>query len=552
MTAMFCYQCEQTAQGKGCTLGGVCGKTPQTAVMQDLLRALTVGISQYAHRARLLGKTSDEIDRLTYEFLFTTITNVNFDFEKINTMCDLAEKTMTHAAELYAAACAENCVQPEKMMGACELILPKSIDERMEMAFAWSPFHRIETLGADVAGLYELIIDGIKGVSAYAHHAAVLGYHDDEIAAYIHRAFSTLAELPSDTQVLLELALECGHINIRTMALLDQANTSKFGHPEPTQVRVTPKQGKCILVSGHDLKDLAAVLEATEGKGINVYTHGEMLPCNAYPQLKKYAHLVGHYGTAWQNQHQEFAAFPGAILMTTNCIQKPLPSYMDRIFTTGLVEFPDVKHLEYNHFKPLIDSALSQKGFEKDELPEKFIPIGFAHHAVMKVAPTVIEAVKSGAIKHFFLIGGCDGAKVGRNYYTEFAEKVPKNCVILTLACGKFRFNRLNFGNIGGIPRILDCGQCNDAYSAVLIATALAEAFKCQVNELPLSFIISWYEQKATAVLLSLLALGVQGIKLGPSLPAFLTPPVLEILVKTFNISPISTVDEDLKACLEK
>lgn len=551
MTKMFCYQCEQTANGTGCTQMGVCGKNPEVAAMQDLVRALVIGLSQYAHRARSLGKYCERLDFSTYEGLFATITNVNFDVNTLNTLCDRLAMEMSRAATLYTAACAENNLTPESLTCAAEIILPKTLEERLELAKAWSPEHRIEKFGPDIAGLYELIIDGIKGVGAYAYHAAELNVHDDAVAGYIHRALSTLAEGVTDPNVLLQLALDCGEINITVMALLDKANTSHYGHPEPTQVFLTPKRGKCILVSGHDLKILHELLKATDGMDINIYTHGEMLPANAYPELKKFKHLAGHYGTAWQNQRREFEQFPGPILMTTNCIQAPQKTYIDRIFTAGPVSFPGLKHLPEMQFKPLIDSAQACMGF-LESVPEKTIMIGFAHNTVASVADVVLEAIKQGKIRHFFLIAGCDGAKPGRNYYTEFAEKVPKDAVILTLACGKFRFNTLDFGAIDGIPRLLDCGQCNDAYSAVQIATMLAGALNCTVNDLPLSFIISWYEQKATAVLLSLLYLGIQGIKLGPSLPAFLTPPLLNILVEKFKIAPIRTADEDLAECLAK
>lgn len=347
---------------------------------------------------------------------------------------------------------------------------------------------------------------------------------------------------------LLAQALKTGEINFKVMELLDRANTSTYGHPEPTKVRITPVKGKAILVSGHDLRDLEELLKQTEGKGINVYTHGEMLPCNAYPALKKYAHLVGNYGGAWQDQQKEFKEFPGSILMTTNCIQNP-KDYSGRIFTTGLVAWPNVKHVHRSDFSAVIESALAQEGFVEDG-EEKFITIGFGRKSVLSVAPTVVNAVKAGQIKHFFLIGGCDGAKSGRNYYTEFAQKVPQDCIVLTLACGKYRFNKLEFGDIGGIPRLLDVGQCNDAYSAIKIALALADAFETDVNSLPLSMILSWYEQKAVAILLTLLYLGIKNIRLGPSLPAFISPNVLNILVEKYNIKPISTPDEDLKAIL--
>ena len=407
----------------------------------------------------------------------------------------------------------------------------------------------IDKLGATTAGLQELIVYGLKGAAAYVDHAAILGKEDDELYAAFHEMLDYLTQGPTDTNDLLAKALKTGEINLKAMELLDAANTETYGHPEPTQVRVTPVKGKCILVSGHDLKDLEELLKQTEGKGINVYTHGEMLPCCAYPGLKKYKHLVGNYGGAWQDQRKEFDAFPGPIVMTTNCIQKPKESYQDRIFTLGLVGWPGVKHISDRNFAQVIEAALAAPGFLTD-VPEKFITIGFARNAVMGAAGKVIDLVKQGKIKHFYLIGGCDGAKSGRNYYTEFAEAVPDDCIILTLACGKYRFNKLDFGDIEGIPRLLDCGQCNDAYSAIQIAVALANAFDCGVNDLPLSLVLSWFEQKAVAILLTLLHLGIKNMRLGPTLPAFVTPDVLNVLVEGFGIKPIDVPEKDLAATL--
>jgi hydroxylamine reductase len=403
--------------------------------------------------------------------------------------------------------------------------------------------------GDDIAGLQELLTYGIKGVSAYADHARLLGKEDDRVYGFFEEALDALTDPSPTVDKLFSLAMKCGEINLVVMELLDAANTGAYGNPVPTGVRVTPVKGKAILVSGHDLKDLAMLLEQTKDSGINIYTHGEMLPAHGYPELKKYKHLVGNYGGAWQDQAKEFDAFPGSILMTTNCIQAPRDNYKNRIFTTGLVAYPGVQHLPNGSFQPLIEAAQAAPGFVSDG-PEQTILVGFGHNAVLGVADKVIDAVKAGQIKRFFLIGGCDGAKSGRNYYTKFAESVPKDCVILTLACGKFRFNKLEFGNIGGIPRLLDCGQCNDAYSAIKIAGALAQAFGCGVNDLPLSMILSWYEQKACAILLTLLYLGIKNIRLGPSLPAFVTPAVLNVLVEKFSIKPITTVEEDLKAAL--
>jgi len=410
--------------------------------------------------------------------------------------------------------------------------------------------HSDPDINPDILSLRELLVYGIKGVAAYTDHAAILGKTDDSVYAFIHEALAATLDkgLAADTYV--DLVMKCGETNLKAMELLDHANTETYGHPVPTAVPLGTKQGKAILVSGHDLKDLETILKQTEGRGITVYTHGEMLPCHGYPELKKYSHLYGHYGTAWQNQAKEFAEFPGAIIMTTNCIQKPRDSYKDRIFTTGLVGWPDVAHIGDKNFTPAIEKALSLPGFPEDRVGQT-VMVGFARNAVMGVAEKVIEAVKNKAIRHFFLVGGCDGAKAGRNYYTELVEKVPEDCVVLTLACGKFRFFDKNLGDIGGIPRLLDIGQCNDAYSAVQIAIALAGAFECGVNDLPLSLILSWYEQKAVAILLTLLHLGIKNIRLGPSLPAFVSPGVLNVLVEKFNIMPISTPDEDLKAILQ-
>jgi hydroxylamine reductase len=401
----------------------------------------------------------------------------------------------------------------------------------------------------DIHSLQQTFVYGIKGVAAYMDHAQILGQEDDRVYAFMHEGLASLQNKDLTLDDWVGLVLKCGEINLITMELLDTAHTGTYGHPVPTKVPLGAKQGKAILVSGHDLKDMEEVLKQTEGKGINVYTHGEMLPTHAYPELKKYSHFYGHYGTAWQNQAKEFAEFPGAILMTTNCIQKPKDSYKDNIFTTGLVGWPGVRHISDHNFTPVIEKALAMPGFGEDSNGRE-VMCGFGHNAVMGVADKVIEAVKSGAIKHFFLVAGCDGAKPGRNYYTEFVEKVPQDAVVLTLACGKFRFFDKDLGDIGGIPRLLDIGQCNDAYSAIQIAVALSKAFDVGVNDLPLSMILSWYEQKACAILLTLLYLGIKDIRLGPSLPAFITPNVLDVLVKNFNIMPISTPDEDLKAIL--
>ena len=405
------------------------------------------------------------------------------------------------------------------------------------------------TIDPDILSLQHILVFGIKGVAAYADHAQILGQTDDKVYGFIHEGLAATLRKDLCLNDWVGLVLKCGEINLRAMELLDAGNTNTYGHPVPTKVPLGAKKGKAILVSGHDLKDLEELLKQTEGKGIYVYTHGEMLPAHGYPGLKKYSHLYGHFGTAWQNQNREFAEFPGAILMTTNCIQKPRDSYKGNIFTSGTVGWPGVTHISDRNFKPAIDKALAMLGFQEDK-NGRSVMVGFARNTVMGVADKVIEAVKGRGIRHFFLVGGCDGAKAGRNYYTEFVEKVPKDCMVLTLACGKFRFFDKDLGDIGGIPRLLDVGQCNDAYSAVQIALALSKAFNVGINELPLSMILSWYEQKAVAILLTLLSLGVKNIKLGPSLPAFVSPNVLKVLVDNFNIQPISTPDQDLRAIL--
>lgn len=549
---MYCYQCEQTAKGTGCTKMGVCGKDPETAALQDLLVYACQGIARYAHRARQLGAKDAAIDRFIVEGLFTTVTNVNFDPAKIAGLIGKASTALGQAKGLYESACktagrgAESFNGPAKWQPAGDRagLVAQALEIGIEKRTAGQ--------GATITGLQDLILYGLKGTAAYADHALILGKQDDSVFAFFHEAMDFLAsEKAQDINALVAMALKVGEVNLKVMGLLDAANTGAYGNPEPTKVRVTPVKGKAILVSGHDLKDLDSLLKQTEGKGVNVYTHGEMLPCLAYPGLKKYKHLVGNYGGAWQDQQKEFDAFPGAILMTTNCIQKPRDSYIGRIFTCGLVAWPGAKHISDGNFAPVIAAALAAPGFMADVEP-KYITVGFGHNAVMSVAPVVIDAVKAGKIRRFFLIGGCDGAKSGRNYYTEFARAVPKDCVILTLACGKYRFNKLDFGDIGGIPRLLDIGQCNDAYSAIQIAVALAGAFNCGVNDLPLSMILSWYEQKAVCILLTLLHLGIQNIRIGPSLPAFISADVLKVLVEKFNIAPIKTPAEDLKTILGK
>ena len=526
--SMFCYQCEQTVKCTGCTTFGVCGKDPDTATLQDLLVEVCKQIAVAAK-----GKANRAADLFVMEGLFTTVTNVNFDAEDI-------AGVIRRGADVLKELGAASTVDFNANLGGL-----------IKQGEAVGVVSRKQKFGDDIAGLLDLVLFGLKGTAAYADHAYILGKEDPAVFAFFHEALATLKNGPATVDVLLPLALKVGEVNLTVMGLLDAANTETYGHPVPTSVNIAAVKGKAILVSGHDLKDLELLLKQTEGKGINIYTHGEMLPCHGYPELKKYKHLVGNYGGAWQDQQKEFEAFPGAILMTTNCIQKPKENYKARIFTCGLVQWPGVQHISDGNFAPVIKAALEAPGFAATE-PEKTILVGFGRNAVLSVAPAVIDAVKSGAIKHFFLIGGCDGAKPGRNYYTDFAEAVPKDCVILTLACGKYRFNKLDFGTIGGIPRLLDIGQCNDAYSAIQIAVALAGAFGCGVNDLPLSMVLSWYEQKAVCILLTLLHLGIKNIKLGPTLPAFVTPAVLNVLVEKFNIAPTTTAEADLAQCLAK
>lgn len=534
---MFCYQCEQTVNG-GCTVAGNCGKDQETADLQDLLFYLAKGISVLAHQARREGQTDAETDTFVLEALFATVTNVDFDANRIEALIRDAVAVREKAKTMVRS-------QAQDWPGAVTLVPGQDREELRRQAQAIGIVSRQERYGKDIAGLQELINYGLRGAAAYADHALILGKRDETLLAKFHELLAYLAGDPTDSNDLLAKSLETGELNLKVMALLDEANTSAYGHPEPTRVAVTAKAGKAILVSGHDLKDLELLLQQTEGKGINIYTHGEMLPANAYPGLKKFKHLAGNYGGAWQDQRREFEAFPGAILMTTNCIQRPKDTYRGRIFTTGMVGWPGVTHIVNKDFTAVMEAALAAPGFEQDE-EEKRITIGFGHHAVLNVADKVVEAVKQGKIKHFYLIGGCDGAKSGRNYYTDAALAASPDSVILTLACGKYRFNKLEFGDIGGIPRLLDIGQCNDAYSAIKIAGALAEAFGTDVNGLPLTFLLSWYEQKAVTILLTLLHLGIKNIKLGPTLPAFVTPSVLDILVKAYNIGPVTTPAQDM------
>jgi hydroxylamine reductase len=541
---MFCYQCEQTAKGEGCTKIGVCGKKPDVAELQDLLMYAVKGLSQIAAEGRKVGVRDQAIDHFTCEAIFSTLTNVDFDSDRF---VELINQCVAHRDELKQKVAAAGG-WTDFSEGPAAFVPPKSKEEMVAQG---------ETVGVeaetgldpDILSLKETLTYGLKGVAAYADHAAILGQTDEKVFDFVHEGMAATLNTGKSVDDMLGLVLKCGEINLRTMELLDAANTGTYGHPVPTQVPLGAKKGKAILVSGHDLKDMEEILKQTEGKGINVYTHGEMLPCHGYPELKKYPHFYGHYGTAWQNQKKEFAEFPGAIVMTTNCIQKPQEVYQDNIFTTGLVGWPGVTHLANKDFTPAIERALELPGFPEDT-DKGTVTVGFARNAVLGVADKVVEAVKNKDIRHFFLVAGCDGAKPGRNYYTEFVEKVPEDCVVLTLACGKFRFFDKDLGDIGGIPRLLDVGQCNDAYSAVQIASALADAFGVGVNDLPLSMVLSWYEQKAVAILLTLLYLGIRDIRLGPSLPAFVSENVLNVLVDKFNIMPISSPDEDLQAIL--
>jgi len=541
---MFCYQCEQTAKGEGCTKAGVCGKQPDVAALQDLLIYALKGLSLYAVEGRKVGVNDEKVNVFTCEATFSTLTNVDFDAERFVSMISRCVELRDQLKEKVGSA-GGKVDFPE---AAAAFKLGATLEDLIKQGEAVGVKSDPE-INPDILSLQQTLIYGIKGVAAYADHAKILGQEDDAVYAFIHEGLAATLKRDLSLDDWVGLVLKCGEINLKVMALLDTANTGTYGHPVPTKVPLGAKKGKAILVSGHDLKDLEEILKQTEGKGITVYTHGEMLPCHGYPGLKKHSHLYGHYGTAWQNQAKEFAQFPGAILMTTNCIQKPKESYKDNIFTCGLVGWPGVTHIKDRYFSPVIEKALALPGFP-DDTNGRSVMVGFGHNAVMGVADKVIGAVKEKAIRHFFLVAGCDGAKPGRNYYTEFVEKVPKDCVVLTLACGKFRFFDKDLGDIGGIPRLLDIGQCNDAYSAIQIAVALAKAFDCGVNDLPLSMILSWYEQKAVAILLTLLHLGIKNIRLGPSLPTFISPNVLDVLVKNFNIKPIATPDEDLKAIL--
>jgi hydroxylamine reductase len=541
---MFCYQCEQTAKGTGCTVLGVCGKQPEVAALQDLLLYTLMGLSQVAVAGRKVGVSDPDVNVFTVKAAFSTLTNVDFDPERFLAL--IAEAVRKRDQLKAKVKAAEGKID---FSGEASTFVPKTRLEELIKQAEPVGLKSYPAATPDILSLKHTVLFGIKGVSAYADHALILGQQDDWVFAFVHEGLAAIQSADLSLDDWVGLTLKCGEAALKAMELLDAGNTGTYGHPVPTKVPLGHKKGKAILVSGHDLKDLEALLKQTEGKGITIYTHGEMLPTHGYPKLKKYQHFYGHYGTAWQNQIREFPDFPGAILMTTNCIQRPKTEYKENLFTSGMVGWPGIPHISDLNFKPVIDKALSMPGFQEDK-NGKEVTVGFARNAVLGVADKVVGAVKSGAIRHFFLVAGCDGAKPGRNYYTEFVEKVPKDCVVLTLACGKYRFYDKELGDIGGIPRLLDAGQCNDAYSAVQIASALAKAFNVAVNDLPLSLILSWYEQKAVCILLALLHLGIKGIRLGPSLPAFITPNVLDVLVKNFDIKPIGTPDEDLKAIL--
>ncbi len=550
---MHCFQCEQTGNGKACTRVGVCGKSPETSALQDLLVHCLKGIGVLGKKLGEMGLADEEADRFVIEALFTTVTNVNFDPERIREWIWNAYRIKEKLKEKFLGMFQEKEGKPftGAWNPAAEFVPAETLEGLLEQG-ARVGIMADAALNEDVRSLRELLLYGMKGMAAYADHARILGQQDETVTAFFYRGLAALVDDLLSVEDLVALNMELGQANFRCMEILDKAHGSRFGHPVPTPVSLGVKKGPAILVSGHDLLDLYELLRQTEGKGIHVYTHGEMLPAHGYPVLKKFPHLAGNYGGAWQDQQREFDLFPGAILMTTNCIQKPRDSYRRRIFTTGLVAWPGVNHIiNRNDFSPLIAKAQELGGFAED-VPGKTITVGFAHDAVLSVADRVIEAVQAGRIRRFFLIGGCDGAKSGRNYYTEFAEMAPPDTVILTLACGKYRFHTLDFGDIGGIPRLLDVGQCNDAYSAIRIAQALAGAFQVGINDLPLSLILSWYEQKAVVVLLTLLSFGIRDIRLGPTLPAFVSPNVLQVLVDRFHIMPITTAEQDLQQILRK
>jgi hydroxylamine reductase len=544
--SMFCYQCEQTAGGKGCTKVGVCGKTPDIACMQDLLIYQLKGISSYA---MLLIDKGEKIDKDIVSFvensLFTTLTNVNFDGDAHEKMLRKSQEIKQSLREKCGESLSDNEYASYDLSENRNQMLEDSI--RAGIMFD-------QNLDADIRSLRQTILYGLKGMSAYSHQARALGFYSDQVDEFFFRALKAIIDDDMALEDLITFTMKTGEIAVACIQKLDEANTTTYKNPKPQKVNVKLKKGPFIVVSGHDLKDLEMILKQTEGKGINVYTHGEMIPCHGYPELNKYKHLAGNFGGAWQDQQKEFDNLPGCVLMTTNCLMKPRDSYKDRIFTTSVVGWDGLKYIGKSEngekdFSEIIEKALELGGYSEDQEPHEIL-VGFGHEATLSNAPAIIDAVKSGKLKHFFLIGGCDGARPGRNYYTDFAKQVPKDCIILTLACGKYRFNKLDFGEVAGLPRLLDVGQCNDAYSAVKISLALADAFDTDVNGLPLSIILSWYEQKAVADLLALLSLGIKDIYLGPTLPAFISPNILQYLVDTFNLNTISTPEKDLATCL--
>ena len=525
---MFCFQCEQTAGGSGCKgKAGVCGKTAEVAVLQDQLTGAMIGLARAAHGGK---EPTENTYKLLIRGLFTTITNVNFSAQSIS---DLTKEIHTEKDLLLSQGSGLNAF---------------SRKEDYDMKRIWAA-------DEDIRSLKSLILFGIRGMAAYAYHAGVLGYTSEKVNRFLVKALAALGE-DGAADSLLPIVLETGRINYICMEMLDKANRETFGTPIPTSVPLKVEKGPFIVISGHDLYDLKLLLEQTEGKGINIYTHGEMLPAHGYPELKKYPHLKGNFGTAWQNQRREFSDIPAPVLFTTNCLMPPKDSYKDRVYTTEVVSYPEIVHIGADKdFSPIIKRALELGGYPEEMQfvgvnGGKSVMTGFAHETVLGVADKVVEGVKNGDIKHFLLVGGCDGARPNRKYYTDLVKSTPPDTIILTLACGKYRFNDLDLGTIAGLPRILDMGQCNDAFSAIKVAMALAAAFECEVNELPLSIILSWYEQKAVCVLLTLLYLGIKDIRLGPTLPAFVSPNILKYLVEHYNISPISTAENDLKIVL--
>ncbi|MDE2181405.1 MAG: hydroxylamine reductase [Alphaproteobacteria bacterium] len=552
---MFCYQCEQTQfdDGKFGCFGsrGDCGKDAATSDLQDVLIHVCKGIGQYAVRARALGAVDVAADRFLQLALFTTLTNVNFDPAKFVALIGEAATVRDRVKAIYENAARTAGKTPEQLCGPAAFSPAHDREGLLAHAGEAAVKHGVERLGEDAIGLRALLLYGLKGVAAYAYHAAALGCEREDVYAGMERALDLLAGEEANLDTLLEAGLALGRLNFTAMEALDAANTGTFGTPEPTSVRIAPVKGKAILVSGHDLKDLLEILEATKNTGVNVYTHGEMLPAHAYPRLHAYAHLKGNFGGAWHDQQFEFADFPGPIVLTSNCLIKPQPKYRGRLYTLGPVGWPGIPHIADGNYAAVVEQAKALPGF-LDDGPDEAITVGFGHNAVLGVADKVIDAVKRGAVRHFFLVGGCDGVKDGRNYFAEFADHAPRDTIILTLGCGKYRFNKHHFGTIGGLPRLLDMGQCNDAYSAIVVASKLAEAFGCGVNDLPLSLVISWFEQKAAAILLTLLALGVRNIRLGPTLPAFLTPALVGVLVEKFGIAPTGDSKSDIAACLAR